>query len=105
MKKRTWVVGGSIGVGVLLILTMFPSVVGYETVKSMISKKVEKSLQTKINILGNAPTIKSIEMQSNIIKYYRDRNAINDWVPGDIIMTIILFIVITILFLSGHYGY
>ncbi|MCX6665411.1 MAG: hypothetical protein NT038_05055 [Euryarchaeota archaeon] len=77
MKRRMWVVWGSVGAVVLLVLAMFPSAVGTQIVKSN-------------------------EKRINLIQSIRDRISKHEWAPGDIIMAIILFIVITIGFLKGE---
>ena len=73
--KRIWVVGGSVGAGVILILAMLTSVV-------------------------SAQTMKSNEVRTNIIQYLRDiisKNRSNQ----DCIITIGYFIFLFFLFLDG----
>ena len=81
MKRRMWVVGGSIETVVLLILAMLPTVVSTQVVKSN-------------------------EIKANVFQHFIEKNKNNNWAPGDIITSIILLIVITIIFfMSGQFFY
>lgn len=83
MKRRIWVVGGSIGAVVLLVLAMVSTIV-------------------------SARVVESKELRSSIIHSFRDKIADSFWAPGDIIFMIRLiifaFILMTTAFFSGHYG-
>lgn len=78
--KRMLVVGGSVGVGVLLVLAMLTSVV-------------------------SAQAVKSDEKRTNVFQQIKEKME-NNWVPGDIISSIFLLIIMTIMFLmNGGFSY
>ena len=58
MKGRKWIIGGSIGAGVLLILALFPAVV-------------------------SAQTVKTSEIKTNILQQIKEKIKENDWKPGN----------------------
>ena len=60
MKRRIWVVGGSMGAGILLVLAMFPTVV-------------------------SAQTMNLNERQTDIFQHLKEKMKDTDWKPGDIL--------------------
>jgi len=77
---RRFVAIGSIGVIFLLMITTFSSIAS--------SQKVQFN-----------------EMQKNVFQQIREKIKDYDWTPGDFLMAIILFIIITIGFLKGEIFY
>jgi hypothetical protein len=69
MKKRMWVVGGSIGVAVLLVFAMFPSIADAQTIqtsRSSVPNEVMKDFQNSLEKFKN----------------FKARWLNNDWKPG-----------------------
>jgi len=80
MKKRIWVVGGSFGAGVILVLAMLAPVIGAQTVK-INEKRINVFQQIKQKI-------------ENIL-----------WQPGDLLAVILLAILVFLNYLrSGGAG-
>ena len=78
--KRTMLVGGSIGAGVILVLAMLSSVV-------------------------SAQTIKSDEIRTNIIQHFRDVVSKNNSAQDCILAFIIGFLFFLEAFLQGYLFY
>ena len=80
MKKRIWVVGGSMGAGVILVLAMLSTVV-------------------------SAQTVKSTEVRTNIAQYFKDKISNNNSTQDCIFVSIFAFIVAFFLILNGSLRY
>lgn len=82
--KRKWVIGGSVGAGVLLVLVMLTTVV-------------------------SAQTVKSNEIRTNLIKIIRDKKINANLAVGGIIdsfrFMIFVFLLIITAFFSGNLFY
>jgi UPF0716 family protein affecting phage T7 exclusion len=85
MKSRLWVVGGSIGAAVLILLAIVPTIVG-------------------------AQAIKTNKIQTSIVQQIKEKMIKTDRTPTGIIIDSILIVILMILsiidaWLSGHLTY
>jgi hypothetical protein len=80
MKKRIWVVGGSIGAVALLVLAMFPTIVG-------------------------AQTVKPNESQVNIFQHIKNKIADRLWIPGELLAILFDILISFILWISVNWPF
>jgi hypothetical protein len=92
---------GSIGAVVLIVLAVFPSVIGYQTVQTTRISEVEKSLITKIDNLKTAKSIHPIEGKTSLFQQVKE-NIENNWEPGYYLLMIFVLIWIFISILLGE---
>ena len=84
MKGKLMLVG-SIGAGVLLVLALFPSVVGYQTVQTTLVSKLEQSLVKKIDNVKTTKSILTTKGRILIVQQIKEKMKNNDWKPGSIL--------------------